>query len=78
MTIHTASSTQHDIYSGPQTLTQLKDLESRLWTLNSLKIFPQACDQLSSELGRELATYSHTPKALGHAVIFRNPAISFN
>jgi len=40
MTIHTASSTQHDIYSGPQTLTQLKDLESRPWTLNSLKIFP--------------------------------------
>ena len=34
-------------------------------SLNQSKVFRWACDQLSSELGRELATYSHAPKAPG-------------
>jgi len=37
--------------------------------LNQDKIFPWACDQWFCELGKGLATYGHTPKALGHAVI---------
>ena len=74
MVLSISSSVHHAVLQEVDTMVLQAAISTGLLFIKvkSRLSFEHVINAWSSELGRELATYSHTPKALGHAVIFMN------